>query len=70
MLAGAGCAGVLLRPRAIEDVQVFARDVAPGLQVAGLLRKAYPSGDFRSRLGLRRPTNRFTGDAELASAPS
>jgi len=55
-----GCAGFLLQPRTLEDIKTFARDVAPILQAEGLLQTAYAPGDFRTRLGLRKPVNRFS----------
>jgi len=63
-----GCAGFLLQPRTLDDIKTFARDVAPILQAEGLLQSAYAPGDFRVRLGLRRPVNRFSATRADATA--
>lgn len=46
------------------DLEALAGDVLPALQARGLARAVKPGADLRSRLGLARPANRFSGPRE------
>jgi len=62
------CGGCLLNPASLSDIAAFVRDTVPTLQAHGLLQTDYADGDFRTRLGLSRPANRFTSAASLTGA--
>ena len=60
-LAG-GCEGFLLTPaNAATDIPLLVDQGLPALRARGLMQTAYGGGDFRTRLGLVRPANRFAG---------
>ena len=62
------CDGFLFAPtHPSTDIARLADEVIPRLQAAGLAAKTYAAGDFRSRIGLPRPVNRFSGVAVHAS---
>jgi alkanesulfonate monooxygenase SsuD/methylene tetrahydromethanopterin reductase-like flavin-dependent oxidoreductase (luciferase family) len=58
--ADAGVDGVHLRPASLElDVPVIADQLLPALRDRGLVAPLERAGTLRSRLGLRRPENRY-----------
>jgi alkanesulfonate monooxygenase SsuD/methylene tetrahydromethanopterin reductase-like flavin-dependent oxidoreductase (luciferase family) len=58
--AEAGVDGVHLRPSSLElDVLVIADQLLPALRARGLVAPSTRPGTLRSRLGLRRPENRY-----------
>jgi hypothetical protein len=59
------CAGFLLHATDLRDIEAFVRDMAPALQAQGFLQADYAPGDFRTRLGLPRPPNRFASGGAL-----
>ena len=62
------CGGVLLAPSSLSDVTAFVRDTIPVLQARSLVQTDYAPGDFRTRLGLPRPPNRFASGALTGAA--
>ena len=62
-----GLDGFLLAPAdPASDIALMARELIPRLVASGGFAPSTAGGDFRSRLGLARPVNRFSGQAIIA----
>jgi alkanesulfonate monooxygenase SsuD/methylene tetrahydromethanopterin reductase-like flavin-dependent oxidoreductase (luciferase family) len=56
------CDGFLFSPTdPAVDIPLLVGEVIPALQARGIAARGYGEGDFRTRLGLARPANRFAG---------
>ena len=65
-----GLDGVLLEPAdPAADIALLAGELIPQLVARGGFAPSTAGGDFRSRLGLARPVNRFSGQAGMAGPP-
>ena len=62
-----GCDGFLLAPAdPASDFALLVSELIPRLVVQGAFAPSTAGGDFRSRLGLAQPVNRFAGQAIVA----
>lgn len=60
--AGGDCDGFVFAPaNPVTDIPLLADQLVPRLHGRGLAATAHSAGDFRTRLGLARPANRFAG---------
>lgn len=61
------CDGFLLTPAGpVADIAFLAGELVPRLAALGAFSPSAVGGDFRTRLGLARPINRFAGQAVVA----
>jgi hypothetical protein len=66
-----GCDGFLLAPAdPAADIPLLAGEVVPRLQAWGIASAPPPSADFRARLGLPRPVNRFAAAQPAVLQPT
>jgi alkanesulfonate monooxygenase SsuD/methylene tetrahydromethanopterin reductase-like flavin-dependent oxidoreductase (luciferase family) len=61
------CDGFLLAPADPGDLPRLLDDLVPRLKALGAPGPSQATGDFRTRLGLPRPANRFVGQAIVAT---